>query len=179
MRGGRGRARRVGTLPPRTCLAGCPPAALGGKAGACGRALAVLRTAFLLFSPWPHLHTGGVEFYRAPPPLRPGSDALAGSNLSPGLLGIHRMLLPAQVSQIGPREQTALTGTESCNPPPPTACTLTASAGLAAPTFPESPHLLLYTLPAPPPHVSLPDTRTHTHTHKRAFLVPFEKKTRV
>lgn len=81
------RARRAGTLPPRTRLAGCPPAALGGKAGGWrrDRESATLRTAFLLL-PGPLRQTRGSRNFTDHHPLL--AQGRTGSNYGPGLLGI-------------------------------------------------------------------------------------------
>lgn len=82
VRGSRACARKPGAR----AAGGDPPAkdGLGWLASRCtwresrGPRAAALRTASLLL-PGPHLHAGGSSnFYRAPPPPRPGSHARAG-----------------------------------------------------------------------------------------------------
>ncbi|XP_054108104.2 uncharacterized protein LOC128931353 [Callithrix jacchus] len=79
---GGGRARRVGALPPRTRMAVCPPAALGGKARGRRRgcAPAALITASLLPPGHIYIRATLLNFYGSLPPPVPGRTR-AGSEL--------------------------------------------------------------------------------------------------
>lgn len=182
MRGG-GHARRAGALPPRTRMAVCPPAALGGKAG--GRRLGYAPAVLITSSPLPlgpHLHTGhSSEFLQ--PTSRPPVARAQARNRRP------RAQTPAlSLRAAGAREQA-----QGCKQPsvrrllaPPcrayTPDSIPARVSGSPPSLPGShPSLPAHSYPHPSTSLSLFPWNTHTHflppqiaNPYGASLVPFE-----